>query len=174
MQPNDQQQSGEQQPSSGTSKNGGGDGFKPIESQEDLNAIIGERVSRERAKFSDYEDLKAKAARLDEIEQANKTEAEKSSERIAALEQELAQTKTEALRSRVQARFGISDDDASLFLTGNDEATLTKQAERLAEHVADRKKHGNLAPFQGRTPSNSGASSPWSSVLAELDERRQS
>lgn len=38
--------------------------FKPITSQDDLNKIISERIKRERGKFADYEDLKAKASRL--------------------------------------------------------------------------------------------------------------
>ena len=43
--------------------------FKPITSQDDLNRIIGERVKR--VKLVDYDDLKKKAAKLDEIEAAN-------------------------------------------------------------------------------------------------------
>jgi len=140
-----------EQPNDDTGK-GGGDGFKPITSQEDLNAIIGERVSRAKAQFSDYDDLKAKAARLDEIEQGDKTEADKANERISSLEKELKQSKHDALRSRVQAKFSISDDDASLFLTGDDEESLTRQAKRLAERDSDRNKQGNRAPYQGRTP----------------------
>ena len=54
------QQTGDEQPT--------GD-FKPITSQDDLNRIIGERVARAKAKYADYEDVKAKAARLDELEQ---------------------------------------------------------------------------------------------------------
>ena len=130
----------------------GEEGFKPITSQEQLNKIIGGRVEAVRSQFADYDDLKAKAEQFDEIEQANKSEADKAAERIAELEQQLTQTQTEALRSRVQAKFGISNEDAELFLTGNDEAALTKQAERLAEHAADRNKQGNRAPYQGRTP----------------------
>lgn len=126
--------------------------FKPITSQEDLNKVIGERVARERGKFADYKDLKAKAARLDEIEAANKTEAEKAAERITALERQLASEQSAAMRARIQAKHGISDEDAALFLTGADEDTLTKQAERLAQRAEDRLKNGNRAPLQGRTP----------------------
>ena len=40
-------------------------GFKPIDSQEDLDRIIEKRLARERAKFADYEEVKAKAAKVD-------------------------------------------------------------------------------------------------------------
>ena len=132
-----------------------GDGFKPITSQDDLNRVITERVNRERAKFADYTDLKTKAAKLDQIEQANKSEADKFSERIASLETENTAIKSQALRSRIQAKFSVSDEDAELFLTGADEASLTKQAERLAARDTERKKQGNRVPKEG-TSTKSG------------------
>lgn len=129
------------------------DEFKPITSQDDLNRIISERVTRERSKFADYRDLKAKAERLDELEQANQTEAEKAATKIAELESQLASTRRESLRVKIAAEHGITDaDDIDLFLTGTDEETLTKQAKRLAERTADRKKQGNHAPREGNTP----------------------
>jgi hypothetical protein len=70
------------------------DEFKAITSQDDLNKVINERLTRERAKFADYKDVKAKAAKLDEIEQANQTEAEKAAKRVAELEAELTNTRS--------------------------------------------------------------------------------
>lgn len=113
-----------------------------------------EYVSKLRAEAADYR-KKAKAnadaaKRLAEIEQANKTDAEKAAERIAELQKEAESAKAETLRFKAAARFGISDEDADLFLTGTDEATLTRQAERLAERNADSPKQGNHAPFAGK------------------------
>lgn len=155
--------------SGGTAGAGGGEGgesgsgkeFKAPANQAELNAIIKQRVDRERAKYADYDDLKTKAAEYDATVQASKSEAEKANDRLAALERELENTKSSALRTRVAAEFGIStkpaDDggpsDADLFLTASDEATLIKQAERLAGRVEDRKKSGNKAPLQGHTSS---------------------
>lgn len=129
--------------------------FKPITSQDDLNRIIGERVKR--AKPADYDDLKAKAAKLDEIEAANQTEAEKQAKRLADLEAELSTTRRDSLRLKIASAHGITDaDDIDLFLTGTDEETLTKQALRLSERTADRKK-SHVVPGEGKTPSsNSG------------------
>lgn len=142
--------------------------FTPITSQDELNAALKDRLARERAKFSDYADLKAKADRLDAIEAANKTEAEKAAERIAQLERDLSATQSTALRARIQARFQIEDEDADLFLTATDEDTLTKQAERLAARAADRKNTGGKAPLQGRPPTNSATDSDERAFVREL------
>lgn len=127
-------------------------GFKAITSQEDLNKVIDERLKRERAKFSDYKDLKAKAGRLDEIEAANKSEIEKANDAKSAAERERDEARAEALRLRVATKYGVSDEDADLFLTGTDEETLTRQAERLAGREADRKRKGNYVPGEGANP----------------------
>ena len=60
--------------------------YTPPATQADLDRIIGERVARERAKYADYTDLKAKADRLAQLEEASKTEAQKQAEAIAALQ----------------------------------------------------------------------------------------
>ena len=130
------------------------DEFKAITSQEELNKVIADRIKRAEAKFSDYKDLKAKAAKLDEYEQANATEAEKAAKRIADLEAELDNTRRESLRIKIASEHGITDaDDIDLFLTGTDEETLTKQAKRLSDRQAAAKKQGNHVPREGATPS---------------------
>ena len=101
-------------------------------------------------------ELKAKAQRLDEIEQAQKSEAEKAADRIRALEEDAAEARREALRFKVASKFGITDEDADLFLTGSDEETLVKQAERLGAREADRKKNGNHVPREGNNPTSTG------------------
>ena len=129
------------------------DEFKPITSQDDLNKVIADRVARERAKYADYKDVKAKAAKLDEYEQANQTEAEKTAKRIADLEAELTNTRLASTRLTIATEHGITDaDDIELFLTGTDAETLTRQAKRLADREADRKKTGNHVPHEGNTP----------------------
>jgi hypothetical protein len=133
------------------------DEFKPITSQDDLNKVISERVARERAKFKDYADLKAKAAKADQYEQANQTEAEKTAKRIADLEAELNNTRRDSLRLKIASTHGITDaEDIELFLTGTDEETLTAQAKRLSDRAAeqqqleaDRKKKNPSVPKEG-------------------------
>ncbi|MCW2752494.1 MAG: hypothetical protein JWR83_3604 [Aeromicrobium sp.] len=132
---------------------GAGDEFKPITSQDDLNRIITDRIGRERSKFADYKDLKAKAQRFDELEAANKSEIDKANDAKAQAEARAARAEADALRLRVAAKHGISDEDADLFLTGTDEETLARQATRLSQHSSDRKKNGNVVPREGTTTS---------------------
>ena len=46
--------------------------------QAELDAKIAERLTRERQKYSDYNDLKAKASRLDEIEASQQSDLERA------------------------------------------------------------------------------------------------
>lgn len=135
----------------------GDDGFRPITTQEDLDRVLGDRLKRERAKFADYDELKAKAARLDELEAANKSELEKANERAAEAEEVARKAAADALRLKVALRHGISDEDAELFLTGHDEETLTRQAERLAAATSDRKKKGPVVPGEGSSPATAAS-----------------
>lgn len=120
---------------------------KPVDafSQADVDRIVAERLKREReatkAKYADYDDLKAKAEG-----------AKTAEERMAELEREIQTTKHEALRRRVQAAHGIADEDAELFLTGTDEESLTAQAKRLAAREDERKKNNNVSPREGNQP----------------------
>lgn len=94
---------------------------------------------------------KTAADKLAELEAANKSEIEKANDAKAAAEKAAADAKAEALRLRIAAKHGISDEDADLFLTGTDEETLTKQAERLTEKVTEHRKQGNRVPREGST-----------------------
>lgn len=72
-------------------------------------------------------------------------------ERVAALEERTRQAERAALVARVQAKHGISDDDAGLYLTAADEATLEKQGAGLAAR-SDASKSKNYVPNEGKTP----------------------
>ena len=133
--------------------------FTPITSQDDLNRVIAERVQRERGKYADYNDLKAKAGRLDEIEQANKSEIEKANDRVAKAEAEAAKVPSLVagqLREHLVKLHGIDGEDAELFLTANDPELLLKQVDRLLARGSQRKKTGNVVPREGSNPTSSG------------------
>lgn len=150
---------------------GAGDEFQPITSQDDLNRIIGERVKRATSKFGDYKDLQAKAARFDELEQANKTESQRLADAKAAAEQERDAARAEALRLRVATKHGISDEDADLFLTGTDEETLLRQAQRLSDRKGDAGAAGTPKPdlTQGGrgTPAQGSTAQQFASALGD-------
>ena len=81
--------------------------FTAPQSQEDLNKIIESRLARERAKFADYPELQKAAGRLAEIEAANKSEAEKTAERLAAAEKRASELEAQALRAEVANEKGV-------------------------------------------------------------------
>ena len=127
---------------------GGKQEFTPPATQEELNRIIDARLKREREKFADYDDLKARAKQLEDLEQSKKSAEEQLTERITALEAELGASRHDATRARIQAKYKVSDDDAELFLTAGDAEGLEKQAKALADRTADRKAKGPVVPSQ--------------------------
>ena len=57
--------------------------------QAELNAIVQKRLGEQAAKYGNYEELKEKALKFDEIEEQSKTELQKATERADALQKEL-------------------------------------------------------------------------------------
>ena len=112
--------------------------------QADVDRIVRERVQRERAKYADYDALKAKAEGVKTVE-----------DRLAEMEKRTAAAEASALRSDVAARHGISAEDRDLLLTGTDAETLEAQAKRIAE-ASERKKKANIVPREGSNPKASG------------------
>ena len=64
--------------------------------QAQMDAIIGDRLARERSKYSDYEELKAKAAAFDDEAEMRKSDLQKAEERAQRAEAELAALKERA------------------------------------------------------------------------------
>lgn len=82
---------------------GSGDGYNAPATQADLDRIISERLGRERAKYADYDELKSKAGKLTELEEAQKTEFEKINERAAAAEAREAAAEAKAAAAELKA-----------------------------------------------------------------------
>lgn len=123
------------------------------EAKPDAKTFDAEYVKKlrdEAAKYRTEAKANADAAkRLADIEQANKTEAQKQADQLADALKDAQAARAEALRFKIAAKFGVSDEDTELFLSGSDEETLTKQAQRLVERDAERKKQGNHVPGEG-------------------------
>lgn len=128
------------------------DGGKPDEgkgqeqtfTQAEVDKIVkdrADRLYRQRVGDLDIDELVARAAG-----------AKTAEERITELEKSIEAANREALRRRVQAAHGISDEDADLFLTGTDEESLTAQAKRLSDRDAERKQKNNVSPREGNNP----------------------
>ena len=99
--------------------------------QAELNAIVQKRVAEVASKYENYEELKEKAAKFDEAEEAQKTELQKATERADSLKEQLdALTKANAereLKDRISMETGVP---ASL-LRGDSEEDLKAQANAI-------------------------------------------
>lgn len=120
--------SGESNNDNGTAPPAGGEGTNSSSAprtftQDEMNAIIQDRLNRERGKYADYEDLKGKASKLDQLEaerlsdiERAQAEATSAAERASKAEEAL---KGERLRNAVYAesvKAGAVDPDAVLAL----------------------------------------------------------
>lgn len=94
---------------------------------------------------------KALQARLDELEAEKLSKEEKAVKEAADAAARAAKAEADAMRWRIAARHGISDDDAELFLTGSDEETLSRQAERFKE-LSSKPTKGTHVPGVGNQP----------------------
>lgn len=67
--------------------------------QAELNAIVQKRLGEQAAKYGNYEELKEKASKFDQIEEQSKSELQKVTERADALQKELdGMKKADAVR----------------------------------------------------------------------------
>ncbi|MBN7378420.1 scaffolding protein [Mycobacterium phage prophiGD16-1] len=99
----------------------------------------------------EIKELKAKAARLDEIEEAQKTQAQKDADRVTKAEAEAATVPSRvanALREHLVSIHKIDAEDAELFLTGDDPELLLKQVARFLEQT-DKQSKSNHVPGEG-------------------------
>lgn len=103
--------------------------FEPIESQEQLDAVLKTRLARERekikAEYADYDELAEKAKAYDEAQEAQ--------ERIAQLEGDIKKRdeadKVRELRKKVAKETGIPED----LIQGADEESMKAYAAQIAE-----------------------------------------
>jgi hypothetical protein len=99
--------------------------------QAELDRIVQDRVAREQKKFGDYDDLKAKATKLDELEAANASEIEKAIKRAEDAEARAKAASERATESARRAavvaqatKAGAVDPDAVLALLPKDSVTV--------------------------------------------------
>lgn len=124
---------------------------------ESLQAELEKWKGHARTWESRAKDNQGAADKLQEIEDANKTELERLTEKATSLEAELASARFDALRQSIAAEYGISKEDTQLFLTGTDSDSLTAQAKALQERTkASEVRVGTHVP--GLSDRNSGES----------------
>nr|DAT11376.1 MAG TPA: major capsid protein [Caudoviricetes sp.] len=129
--------------------------FKPITTQEEFDAAIKGRLSREKDKYGDYDQLKTRVAELEEenvglkstIEANNQSKVD-ADKQLEDLQNQIAGYETANLRTRVALQYGLPYDLADR-LQGNDEESFKADAERLAGYI---KKSQPVAPIRDSEP----------------------
>jgi len=99
--------------------------------QAELDAVVKDRLKREREKYADYDAVKAKATKLDEIEAANKSELEKANEKAAKLEAELNGIKKAAELREMREKIATENNIPANLLTGTSEEECKAQVESI-------------------------------------------
>lgn len=128
--------------------------------QAELDAIVQDRVKRERSKYEGFEDFKAKAQKFDEQEEANKTELQKAQERAEELEAKLKKKEHEEtirqMKKQVAEEFKVPAD----LLTGETEDDCRTQAQAIMSFATSQgyptvKDGGESNPTQKKTTRDS-------------------
>lgn len=144
--------------------------FTPIETQEQLDAVLKERLERAERKaaerFGDYDELKAKADKLDELEAANKSELQKANDEIAKLRKQAsdreAADKLVAMRSKVSKATGVPAE----LISGADEDAMTAYAEGIAKFA--KRPAAPVVPGSGRRASGEGSGDDMREFVRQL------
>ncbi len=90
--------------------------------QDELNALINERLTRERSKYVDYDALKTKAAEFDKVQQAQLSETEKLKALLAAEQAGRRDADTRRVQSLMQV--AVMTKAASLGFMNPEDAWL--------------------------------------------------
>lgn len=111
-----------------TDATGGGEQPEPGNTftQEQLDGILADRLARERAKFGDYDELKAAKAELDKLKLEQLSELEQAQARLAALEAERDQALEQATETLIRSAFvaeaakaGVAHPEDAFVLAGD-------------------------------------------------------
>ena len=111
--------------------------------QAEMDAIIGERLARERSKYADYDEVKAKAAKYDEVEEANKTELQKAVEERDALKARIDKLEADKAHADAVAK-AAAEHGVDATLLARMSGDVEENAAILKEKMANMPKYGEV------------------------------
>lgn len=150
--------------------------FTPINTQEEFDTAIGERLKRERRtveeKYKNHlspEDVAKKyEGWLSPEDVAKKYEGWISPEDSAAKDSKIKNYETDSAKTRIAHEIGL-DYDAIKFIQGDDETSIKKSAESLKELMGN---HNSAPPVYTREPAGDGKKSKetaaFKTMLADM------
>ena len=104
--------------------------------QAEVDIIVKDRLKRDREKYADYDALKEKASKFDELEAANKSELEKALEKANSLQKELDGIKAAQQLREMREKIANENNVPIEFLTGTTEEECNQQAEKVKEMLS--------------------------------------
>lgn len=128
--------------------------FTPINTQEEFNAAIKERLERERSKYADYESLKDQVSTLT-------AERDTASQQLADANAKIKTYETNSVKMRIAQEKGLPASMASR-IAGETEEEIANDAENLAQIFREAK--GPAPMFEG----GSGGGKDTDAALREM------
>lgn len=122
--------------------------------QSEMDAIIGDRLKRERAKYADYEELRAKAEQYDAAQDAAKSDYEKAVEERDSLKAQLDALQAEKSHAEAVAKAAAEH--------GVDAALLSRMSGDVDENALFLKQQMASAPKYGYVPDGGEVAPPAS------------
>lgn len=145
--------------------------FKKIETQEEFDAAIKDRLAREKEKYADYDSLKKEnesfKTQIADLEKAKKdleTEKGTFSSQIDALNSKIKGYETDSAKTRIALEKGLPYEFAKR-LSGETEEEIAKDAEEMAKYVT---KQQPPAPTGSNEPQVYGEDKNLNKAYAEL------
>lgn len=149
--------------------------YTPPATQADLDQIVEKRLARERAKFADYDEVKAKATKFDEHEAANKPPEQKAIDDARSAGETEAESKflAKLVRRDVLAAAtaaGFLDPEDALSVVGDelpvkDGDADTEEIARRIKELSEKKPY--LVGFTEPTPKPRTRPKPGQGVAAD-------
>lgn len=102
--------------------------------QADVDRVVQERLSRERAKYEGFDALKDKASKFDELQEKNQSELEKAAAKATRAEERANTAEGKLLRFEVAAEKQVPSNLLPL-LTAQTRADLETQADLILENA---------------------------------------
>lgn len=115
-----------------------GDDFVEVKenllTQTDVDNVIEKRLERERSKFADYDSLKEKASKVDDISKEYEDKIKAIGSEKSELEKQLQGAKLETDKVKIIHEYKLSDELAE-FVTGDSVDDMKKKAEKLSKGI---------------------------------------
>lgn len=140
--------------------------FTPINTQEEFDTAIKERIERERAKYADYETVKENAGKLQtDLDTAN-GKISQFEIQVSELNSKVKAYEADNLRTKVALKAGIPFEYRDR-IKGDTEEEMKKDAAQLAELIGEKKKK---APPLKQEPGNNddAAKTAYKSMLSQM------